>query len=92
MATKNSEYRIPLEGVNSEHCALIVDNGLAKLDGVDSHRVELNNKQAVIESQNQEAVSEAVKTIRDLGYDVTTLKMSFPTSILISNNPVEFVM
>ncbi len=78
MATKNSEYRIPLEGVNSEHCALIVDNGLAKLDGVDSHRVELNNKQAVIESQNQEAVSKAVKTIRDLGYDVTTQKMSFP--------------
>ena len=32
MATNNNEFRIPLEGVDSEHCALIVDNGLAKLN------------------------------------------------------------
>ena len=31
MATNINEFRIPLEGVESEHCALIVDNGLAKL-------------------------------------------------------------
>jgi Cu2+-exporting ATPase len=78
MATNNKEIRIPLEGVESEHCALIVDNGIAKLKGVESHRVELNNKQAVIKTHNQETVSEAVKTIRDLGYDVTTVKKSFP--------------
>jgi Cu2+-exporting ATPase len=78
MATNNNEFRIPLEGVDSEHCALIVDNGLAKLKGIESHRVELNNKEAIIETQNQETVSEAVKTIRDLGYGVTTVKKSFP--------------
>ncbi|MBN8703164.1 MAG: copper-translocating P-type ATPase [Bacteroidetes bacterium] len=78
MATNNKEIRIPLEGVESEHCALIVDNGLSKLTGVDSHRVELNNKQAIIRTQNQETVSEAVKTIRDLGYGVTTVKKLFP--------------
>jgi Cu2+-exporting ATPase len=78
MATNNNEFRIPLEGVESEHCALIVDNGLEKLNGVDSHRVELNNKQAVIQSNNQDAVSDAVKIIRDLGYGVTTVKKSFP--------------
>jgi Cu2+-exporting ATPase len=78
MATNNNEFRIPLEGVDSEHCALIVDNGLAKLNGVESHRVELNNKEAIIETQNRETVSEAVKTIRDLGYGVTTVKKSFP--------------
>ena len=78
MATNNNEFRIPLAGVDSEHCALIVDNGLAKLNGVESHRVELNNKEAIIETQNQETVSEAVKTIRDLGYGVTTVKKSFP--------------
>lgn len=78
MATNNNEFRIPLEGVESEHCALIVDHGLAKLNGVESHRVELNNKEAIIETQNQETVSEAVKTIRDLGYGVTTVKKSFP--------------
>lgn len=78
MATNNNEFRIPLEGVDSEHCALIVDNGIAKLKGVESHRVELNNKEAIIETQNQAIVSEAVKTIRDLGYGVTTVKKSFP--------------
>lgn len=78
MATNINETRIPLEGVESEHCALIVDNGLAKLKGVESHRVEFNNKQAVIQTNNQETISEAVKIIRDLGYDVTTVKKSYP--------------
>ncbi|MBK9292495.1 MAG: copper-translocating P-type ATPase [Bacteroidetes bacterium] len=78
MATNNNEILIPLEGVESEHCALIVDKGIAQIKGVSSHRVELNNKRAVIQTTNQETVSEAVKTIRDLGYDVTTVKKSFP--------------
>ena len=78
MATNNNEFRIPLEGVESEHCALIVDNGLKKLNRVESHRVELNNRQAVIQSNNQDSVSDAVKIIRDLGYGVTTVKNSFP--------------
>lgn len=78
MATTNYEFRIPLEGVESEHCALIVDNGIAKLKGVEAHRVELNNKQAIIQTTNQDSLSEAVKTIRDLGYGVTTVKKSFP--------------
>lgn len=78
MATNNNEILIPLEGVESEHCALIVDKGIAQIKGVSSHRVELNNKRAVIQTTNQETVSEAVKTIRDLGYEVTTVKKSFP--------------
>ena len=78
MATNMNEIQIPLEGVESEHCALIVDNGLAKLKGIESHRVELNNKQAVIQTNNQETISEAVKIIRDLGYDVTTVKKTYP--------------
>jgi Cu2+-exporting ATPase len=78
MATNNNEVRIPIEGVDSEHCALIVDHGIAKIKGIESHRVELNNKVAVIQTDNQESVSEAVKIIRDLGYGVTTIKKSFP--------------
>jgi Cu2+-exporting ATPase len=78
MAINMNEIRIPLEGVESEHCALIVDNGLAKLKGVVSHRVELNNKQAVIQTDNQETLTEAVRTIKDLGYGVTTVKKSYP--------------
>ena len=39
---------IPLEGVESEHCAMIVDNGLKELEGVTTHKVELNNNRAII--------------------------------------------
>lgn len=78
MATNINEIRIPLEGVESEHCALIVDNGIAKLKGIESHRVELNNKQLVIQTDNLETVSKAVKTIRELGYGVSTIKKTYP--------------
>ena len=71
---------IPLEGVESEHCALIVDNGLAKVKGIKSHKVELNNHKAVIETENPETVSKAVTAIRDLGYGVSTVKKNFPVT------------
>jgi Cu2+-exporting ATPase len=71
---------IPLENVESEHCALIVDKGLAEIKSIKSHKVELNNHRAVIAANKypEEAVQEAVKQIRDLGYDVTTIKQTFP--------------
>jgi Cu2+-exporting ATPase len=78
MTGNKEEIYLPLEGVDSEHCAVIVDKGIAQLQGISAHRVELNNKRVVIQSTNQEAISEVVKTIRDLGYDVTTVKKSFP--------------
>jgi P-type Cu2+ transporter len=77
MATNDQQINLPLEGVESEHCALIVDNGLNKVKGIDSHRVELNNRRAVIHTRNNETITEAVKTIRDLGYDVTTITETF---------------
>lgn len=79
MATKNNTIYIPLEGVESEHCALIIDNGLSKIKGIDLHKIELNNRRAVIEPSNGlDIIPEAVKTIRGLGYGVTTLKKTFP--------------
>jgi Cu2+-exporting ATPase len=70
---------IPLEGVESEHCALIVDKGLKDLEGVTTHKVELNNNRAIInETKAFNILPNAVKAIRDLGYGVTTVKKSFP--------------
>jgi len=70
---------IPLSGVDSEHCALIVDKGLDKVEGINSHKVELNNKRAVINTNGDiEVLPQAVKAIRDLGYGVDTVKKSFP--------------
>lgn len=75
--TKESIY-LPLESVESEHCAMIVDKGLSKVQGVETHKVELNNSRAVLTVSNKEVVAEAVKAIRDLGYGVTTVKKTIP--------------
>ncbi|MBS1590377.1 MAG: heavy metal translocating P-type ATPase, partial [Bacteroidetes bacterium] len=80
MATNNHKEIIylPLEDVESEHCALIVEKGLAQVKGVETHKVELNNRRAAITVADTEAVGEAIKAIKDLGYGVSTVKNSFP--------------
>jgi len=80
MATNNNKEIIylPLEDVESEHCALIVEKGLAQVKGISTHKVELNNRRAAITVENTEVVSEAVKAIKALGYGVSTVKNIFP--------------
>ncbi|WP_270090753.1 heavy metal translocating P-type ATPase [Sphingobacterium sp. SYP-B4668] len=79
MATNdNQTVFLPLEDVDSEHCALIVEKGLAQVKGVETHKVELNNRRAAITVRNAEVVTDAVQAIKDLGYGVTTLKQTFP--------------
>lgn len=78
MKTENPIY-IPLENVNSEHCALIVDKGLSDVKEISSHAIELNNQRAIVTAKKypEEAVQAAVKQIRALGYNVTTIKQTF---------------
>ncbi|MBA3828312.1 MAG: copper-translocating P-type ATPase [Taibaiella sp.] len=79
MAATNNTFYIPLEGVESEHCALIVDKGLSNIKGISTHKVELNNRRAVIETNDALAIVPlTVKTIRDLGYDVDTVTKTYP--------------
>ncbi|CAM1351109.1 heavy metal translocating P-type ATPase [Tenacibaculum ascidiaceicola] len=80
MATNNNKdiIYLPLEGVESEHCALIVEKGLAKVNGIETHKVELNNRRAAITVSSEEVLANAVTTIKDLGYGVTTVKKVFP--------------
>lgn len=73
---------IPLKDVDSEHCALIVDKGLEKVKGIQSHKVELNNHRAVITAVKypEEVIQETVREIRDLGYDVPTVRKTWPVT------------
>lgn len=81
MATAEKPMILPLSGVESEHCALIIDKELSKVKGVRSHKVELNNHRAIIEIVDpQETLPKAVSAIRNLGYDVETLKETFPVT------------
>lgn len=80
MVTNNNRETvyIPIEDLDSEHCALIVEKGLAKVDGVESQKVEINNHRAAITVKDTETVGKAVAAIKELGYGVPTIKNSFP--------------
>lgn len=78
MAINKETFYIPLEDVESEHCALIVEKGLAQVKGIETHKVELNNHRAAITVNDNEVVGEAVKAIKDLGYGVPTIKNTYP--------------
>lgn len=80
MDIKDQILELPLAGVESEHCALIVDKGLAKVPGITSHKVELNNHKAIITTNDTDVIPQAVHAIRDLGYDVETIKQTFPVT------------
>lgn len=79
MTTAEQVLILPVEGLESEHCALIVDKGLSKVEGLSSHKVELNNHRALITaSEGSLALKKAIASIRESGYDVPTIKTSFP--------------
>ena len=81
MNTEKTTLVLPVENMESEHCALIVDKALGTVSSVAVHRVELNNRSAVIESSTPvEAVRDVVKALRDNGYDVPTLRRTFPVT------------
>ena len=78
MSDNQDTLYIPLEGVESEHCAMIVDKGLSNVPSISGHKVELNNNRAVITISAPQAAAEAVKAIRGLGYGVPTVQQTFP--------------
>lgn len=80
MATNNNKEVIylPLEDVESEHCASIVEKGLAQVKGIETYKVELNNRRAAITTGDNEAIGEAVRAIKALGYSVPTVKSTLP--------------
>lgn len=77
-----TNINLPLVDVESEHCALIVNKGLAEVEGVKQHKVELNNHRAVVELDPAKSgvLQAAVNKIRGLGYEVDTLKHTFPVT------------
>lgn len=81
METNTTFLTLPLEGVHSEHCALIVDEALGKTEGVLSHKVEFNNHVAKISVDDKKFhLSQLIRNLRGLGYNVTTVKKDFPVT------------
>lgn len=69
---------LPLQGVESEHGAQIIEKALRQINGIVKAKVEVNNRRALVEIDDTETLNEVVKTIRGLGYQVITLKKTFP--------------
>lgn len=78
LSTKNTAIALPLEGVDSEHCALIVDKSLRDVKGLSQHKIELNNKKILLEYDQPEVLETAITTITNLGYGVPLLKKTLP--------------
>ena len=78
MTNKNQTIYLPVEEVNSEHCALVVEKGLAQVKGLESAKVELNNQRVALAVKDPEVIGVVVKKVRDLGYGVPTVKQTFP--------------
>src|SRR5690606_1228049 len=75
----NMTLYIPLQDVDNQHCAMIVQNGLKDLSDIDSLNIEINNQRAVVETEKpEEILPKAVQIIRDLGYNVPTLVKTIP--------------
>lgn len=80
MAT-NRTVNLPISGMESEHCALIIDKELAKQEGIIKRKVELNNNQAVIQfDESKTGLDNIIKSIKDIGYNVPTVKKSYPVT------------
>jgi len=79
MENADTIFDIPLSDVQSEHCALIVDKTLAKNPHIETHRVDVNNKKALVSFKKGEVdFTGIVKDIEDIGYHVDTVKQTFP--------------
>ena len=81
MKTEATTIKLPIQGMDSEHCALILDKAVGTVPEVKEHHVELNNRIAVLSSERPvEAVQHAVQAVRDNGYDVPTRKRTIPVT------------
>lgn len=78
MAGNQEIIYLILEGVDNEQGALNVDSGLSKVNGLENQQVDWNKRQAAISVNDNEVVGSAVSAIRALGYDVYTLKNTYP--------------
>lgn len=77
MATYKKLIYLPLEGVESNHSALIVENNLNKLEGIELSKVDLNKSRVLIQVKNHEVIAKALIAINKLGYNVTTILKTF---------------
>ncbi|WP_423802138.1 heavy metal translocating P-type ATPase [Neobacillus sp. SAB-20_R2A] len=78
MSNATKEVQIPITGMTCAACAIRIEKGLNKLDGVQEANVNLALEKAAIKyDPGQTNTENLVKKIHDLGYGVVTEKAEF---------------
>ncbi|WP_035051427.1 heavy-metal-associated domain-containing protein [Carnobacterium pleistocenium] len=62
---------LTIEGMKCEGCASTVVEKLGSIEGVERVVVDLENKQAVVESQNEIEETAFIQSLSDTNYSVT---------------------
>ena len=69
---------LPLQGMRDEHCAALIDKRLNEVEGVqDAHTSFASGAVQIRFYAEQLTLSDLVNTIRNLGYEVDTVKAEF---------------
>ncbi len=76
--TSGNTWYIPLEGLRSEHDALILKKRLSHLPGITGLRAEWNNNRVWLQPASLPALTSAVQVITGMGYKVPLQQASFP--------------
>ena len=61
---------LKIEGMMCKHCQKHVHDALAKMDGVESVEVSLENKNAIVTSEKEISIADFKKTVEDAGYEL----------------------
>jgi P-type Cu2+ transporter len=77
MDDSSTRIRLSIPGLDSEHCALIIQSALTPLPGITDVRVEVNNKQVSF-FQRDGSLDQVIETLRQSGYEALTVKISQP--------------
>ncbi len=76
---KGTSVELPIEGMESDHCAMVIDRALDKKEGVLGHEVTFANRKAAVTFDDRRVkLSDVVQEIRDLGYGVETIRATLP--------------
>jgi copper chaperone CopZ len=66
--------QIFIEGMTCGHCSGRVEKALKAMDGIVDAKVDLANKNAIVEMNDNVEDSLLIETIDDAGYDVVDIK------------------
>ncbi len=69
---------IPIKGMSCAACVATIEKALNSLEGIKKAQVNLNTEKAFVEYDEKLInLKKIIKTIKDVGYDVETLKSSY---------------